>query len=66
MAFVPGWLYSAIEVRNFGYFSYTRAVYKIGSVSYQAVVKTTWGFENSHSLISWNRVRFIREKRDYG
>lgn len=65
-AFVSGWLYSAIEVRNIGYFAYTRAVYKIGSASYQAVVRTTWGVENSHSLISWDRVRFIREKRDYG
>ena len=65
-AFIPGWLYSAIEVINIGYFSYTRAVCKIGSASYQAAVRTTWGVENSHSLISWDRVRFIREKRDYG
>lgn len=65
-AFVPGWLYSAIEVRNIGYFVYTRVVYKIASVSYQAVVRTTWGVENSHELISWDRVRFLREKKDYG
>ena len=65
-AFVSGWLYSAIEVKNIGYFVYTRVVYRIGSISYQAVIRTTCGVENSHSLISWDRVRYLREKNDYG
>ena len=65
-AFVSGWLYSAIEIKSIGYFVYTRVVYRIGSVSYQAVIRTTYGVENSHSLISWDRIRLLREKTDYG
>lgn len=65
-SFIPGWLYGSIEVKNIGYFVYTRVIYRLGSYSYQAIVRTTYGVENSHSLISWDKVKIIREKQDYG
>lgn len=60
------WIYSAIEVRNIGYFVFNRVVYRIGGSAYQAVVRTTHGVENSHTLISWDRCRFLRVRDDYG
>lgn len=65
-SFNPGWLYSSIEVKNIGYFVYTRVLYSLGAYSYQGIVRTTYGVENSHSLISWDRVKILREKKDYG
>lgn len=59
-SFVPGWIYGAIEVKNIGYFVYTRVIYRAGSLSYQGVVRTTYGVENSHSIISWDRVKLLR------
>lgn len=65
-SFNSQWVYSAIEVKNIGYFVYNRVVYRLGGVAYQGVVRTTHGVENSHSLVSWDRVRYLKEKRDYG
>jgi hypothetical protein len=65
-SFNSQWVYTAIEVKNIGYFVYNRVIYRLGNVAYQGIVRTTHGVENSHSLISWDRVRFLREKRDYG
>ncbi len=41
--FNPGWLYSSIEVKNIGYFVYTRVIYNFGVYSYQGIVRTTYG-----------------------
>lgn len=65
-SFNSQWVYSAIEVKNIGYFVYNRVIYRLGDVAYQGVVRTTHGVENSHSLVSWDRVKYIREKKDYG
>lgn len=65
-SFNSQWVYGAIEVKNIGYFVYNRIVYRIGGQAYQGVVRTTHGVENSHSLVSWDRLRFLREKQDYG
>lgn len=65
-SFRSNWVYSVIEVKNIGYFVYNRIVYRLDGAAYQAVVRTTHGVENSHTLISWDRCRFLREKRDYG
>lgn len=65
-SFNAGWLYGAIEVKNIGYFVYTRVVYRVGVYAYQGIVRTTHGVENSHSLISWDRIRQLKDRRDYG
>ena len=65
-SFKSNWVYCAIEVKNIGYFVYNRVIYRLGGAAWQAVVRTTHGVENSHTLISWDRCRFLREKNDYG
>lgn len=65
-SFNSQWVYSAIEIKNIGYFVYNRVIYRLGNVAYQGIVRTTIGVENSHSLVSWDRVRYLRDEKDYG
>jgi len=65
-SFNSQWIYSAIEVKNIGYFVYNRIIYRLGGIAYQGIVRTTHGVENSHTLISWDKCKFLRAKQDYG
>ena len=42
-SFNSDWVYSAIEVKNIGYFVYNRVIYRLGGDAWQAVVRTTHG-----------------------
>ena len=64
--FRSSWVYSSIEVKNIGYFIYNRVVYRVNNIAYEGVIRTTYGVENSHSLISWGKVQHIVFKNDYG
>lgn len=64
--FRSNWLYTSIQVKNIGYFVYSRVIYTVGSQAYQGVIRTTHGVENSHTLISWDRIHHIVPKTDYG
>lgn len=58
--------YGNIQVKNIGYFIYTRIVFNLGGKPYQGVVRNTYGVENSHTLISWEKVQYLKNMKDYG
>jgi hypothetical protein len=43
-----------------------RSIYDFGDYCYQGVVRSTYGVENSHTLVSWDRVNSYKKKSDYG
>ena len=64
--FGEGYEYLSIETKTVGMNIYAKLIYRFRGIYVEAVVKYTYGVENSHVLYSWKVVSGLKHKEDYG
>lgn len=64
--FKQAYLIAEHAVKNVGVTIFNRIIFDFGTDSFEAVVKVTFGVDNSHVLDYWKPLLFLKRQKDYG